>query len=144
MTAYPQAPAMSLEEIERYLHEAKVARLCTHNEDGTIHVAPVWYAYDGDEILIGTQEISRKARNVARDSQVSVMIDKDTPPYKGVLIYGRATLDYEDAIAKRIPIFARNMPRERAESAAKRMAQQFKPVIIRVRLDRIVSYDYAQ
>jgi PPOX class probable F420-dependent enzyme len=144
VTTYPQAPAMTEDEVVAFLQEAPVARLCSHNEDGTIHVAPAWFEYRDGQILIGTQKISRKARNVQRDGRVSVMVDTETPPYKGLLIYGTAEWDDEEAIAKRAAIFSRHMPPERAERMAKGMASRFEPVIIRVRPERIVSYDYAK
>jgi len=144
MADYPQAPPMTEEEMAAFLAEAPVARLASHNADGTIHLAPAWFLYDDGHLLIGTQAISRKARNVAADPQVTVVVDSQEPPFKGVIIYGAAELDREDAAAKRVPIFAKYVAPERAEQMAQGMAEQFEPVIIRVRPERIISYDYAK
>lgn len=144
MASYPQAPPMTADEVGAFLATAPIARLASYNADGTIHLAPAWFLYDEGHVLIGTQRISCKARNVAAEPQVTVLVDDPEPPFKGVIIYGAAQVDQEDAAAKRAPIFAKYMPRERAEELAHGLAEQFDPVIIRVRSERMISYDYAK
>ena len=143
MVDYPQAPPMSEEEVEAFLTSAPIARLASHNPDGTIHIAPVWFLYEDGHILISTQRISRKARNMAGDPQVTVVIDTEAPPFKGVILYGHAELEQEDAVAKRATIFTKYMDSEQAIQTATHLAEQFAPVIIRVRPQRTISYDYA-
>jgi general stress protein 26 len=58
---------MTDDQVAAFLAGARVARLASHNPDGSIHLAPAWFLYDGGYILIGTQSASRKARNVAAD-----------------------------------------------------------------------------
>jgi nitroimidazol reductase NimA-like FMN-containing flavoprotein (pyridoxamine 5'-phosphate oxidase superfamily) len=141
---YPQALPMSASEIEDFLTEAPIARLCSHNSDGTIHVAPLIFRYDNGELLFGTQKISRKVRNIQQDRAVSVLVDTQEPPHRAVLIYGQAELDEKDVISKRVMIFEKDRPREAAEALAKNLASQFEPIIIRVRPEKIVSFDYAK
>lgn len=141
---YPQMPPMTDEEIKDFLNRAPIARLCSHNPDGTIHIAPLVFKYDNGEILLGTQKVSRKVRNIQQNSAVSVLIDTQDPPHKAVLIYGQAELDEQDVIAKRTAIFEKNRPREAAEALAKALAAQFEPIIIRVKPETIVSFDYAK
>ncbi|MCP4212923.1 MAG: hypothetical protein GY764_15805 [Halieaceae bacterium] len=100
--------------------------------------------YDDGHILIGTQTVSRKARNVAANPQVTILIDNQEPPFKGVIFYGTAELEHEDAAAKRVPIFARYMPPERAEQMAHGLARRFEPVIVRVKPEKVISYDYSK
>jgi len=42
---YPQLPSMTDEELESFFEEAQFARLGTINEDGTIHIAPIFFKY---------------------------------------------------------------------------------------------------
>ena len=58
----PQLPAMTDEELVTFFGQALFARLGTINEDGTIHMAPVFFRYADGQILIATQEPSRKIR----------------------------------------------------------------------------------
>ena len=93
---YPQLPAMTDKELESFLEEAQFSRLGTLNEDGSIHIAPIFFKYEDGQILMATQDPSRKIRNIKRNPNVTVLIDTTEVPFQGALIYGRAELDYED------------------------------------------------
>jgi nitroimidazol reductase NimA-like FMN-containing flavoprotein (pyridoxamine 5'-phosphate oxidase superfamily) len=144
MKTYPQKPSFTQKELEAFLKEAPIARLCSHNSDGTIHIAPVYFKYEGGEIIIGTQDVSRKVKNIKRNPKVTVLIDNQTPPWKGVIIYGEAKLEYTDVIEKRSLIFERYMKPEIAQKTTLDLANTFAPVVIRVIPERIVSYDYSK
>jgi PPOX class probable F420-dependent enzyme len=144
MKRYPQMPPLTSDELVAFLNEAPIARFSSMNPDGTIHTAPVYFRYDNSDILIGTQEMTRKVRNSRRNPNVTVLIDNQAPPYKGVVIYGEAELDYEDVIAKRVAIFERYMPTETAQQFAVGLANSYVPVIIRVKPTRVISYDYSK
>jgi PPOX class probable F420-dependent enzyme len=141
---YPQAPAMMDEELVSFFDEAIFARLGTFNEDGSIHIAPVFFKYDDGQILIATQDPSLKIRNIKRDNNVSVLIDTTDVPFKGALVYGKATLDFEDVVQKRIPIFERTRSYEEAEEYARRLSDKWQCVIVRVTPERITTFDYAK
>jgi len=141
---YPQLPAMVGDELARFFEQAQFARLGTYNEDGTIHIAPIFFKYQDGRFLMATQAPSRKVRNIARNHNVSILIDTTDVPFKGALVYGTAELDYEDAAAKRIPIFEKRLCHEDAETYARRLANKWPCVIIRVTPSRIVSFDYAK
>src|SRR5512139_146603 len=141
---YPQLPAMSDEELVAFFGQALFARLGTVNEDGTIHIAPVFFKYKDGQFLIATQEPSRKIRNIKRNNNVTILIDTTDVPFKGAIVYGVAQLDYEDVIPKRAAIFERRLSREDAETYARRLAGKWRCVIIRVTPVRIASFDYSK
>jgi nitroimidazol reductase NimA-like FMN-containing flavoprotein (pyridoxamine 5'-phosphate oxidase superfamily) len=62
---------MTKEEIEPFLKEAQIARVCSINKDGSIHAAPVWFKYESGQIIVVTPEASRKVRNVKRNKKQS-------------------------------------------------------------------------
>jgi len=144
MGTYPQKPPLTDAELATFLREAPIARLGSLNPDGTIHIAALWFGYDDGDIVFGTQEATNKVRNIKRDPAVTVLVDVDEPYLKGVLIYGHAQLDYEDVIAKRVSIFEKYMPGEDALQFATAMAGRFAPVIIRVKPNRVTSWDYSK
>ena len=144
MKVYPQKPPFTQDELTAFLNEAPIARLSSMNANGTIHIAPVYFKYDHGDIIMGTQDGTHKVRNIKRNPKVTLLIDNQSPPWKGVLIYGEAELDYMDVIAKRIAIFERYMPTENARKFAEDLASTFVPVIIRVKPTHIVSYDYSK
>jgi hypothetical protein len=68
-----------------------VAKLATHNPDGSVRMTPLTYALaeDGD-ILFSTWQHSDAVRNLHRDARASVLIDKVDQPYAGVHYTGQA------------------------------------------------------
>lgn len=144
MSEYPQAPPFRPDEIGSFLERALIAKLGTISEDGSVHIAPLWFRYRDGELLFGTQEITRKIRNIHRNNQVTVLIDTTEPALQAVMIYGTAELDYDDVTAKRIFIFEHYMPPEMARQFALSLASRYEQVVIRVKPERIVSFDYSK
>ena len=77
---------------ENYLDLTKkkaFAQLATLMPDGSPHVAPVWFEYDGEYILINSARGRGKDRNIRRDPRVGIdVIDPDNP-YRHLSIRGR-------------------------------------------------------
>lgn len=141
---YPQMPPLTEEEVVSLLEAATIARLATRNPDGTIHIVPLLFKYVDGAILLGTQAISRKVKNIERDPNVTVLVDIEEMPAKGAMIYGTATLDTSDLLAERVEIFDRTMPPEASQGLANVLAAQFEPAVIRVVPKKIVSWDYSK
>jgi PPOX class probable F420-dependent enzyme len=82
--------------------ETRLGRLATVSADGVPHVVPIWFRVVGDRLHVHTFAESRKARNIAATGRFSLTADKDTLPYKGATVGGRAevvTNDVVDSIA---------------------------------------------
>ena len=143
---YPQVPAMTDKELDEFLDQpGLVARLSTINPDGTPHTMPIWYEWRDGEIRVSTQVIQRKVKNMLRDPRVTILIDTCDFPYKGVMIYGEASLDQEDAMSKRISIFERYFgDRDAAEDYARKLADKWEPVMVRIKPSKIISFDYTK
>jgi len=137
-------PPLTQDEIESFLNQPLIAKLCSFNEDGTIHASLVYYKHENGLIWMAIQDISHKVRNIKRNNKVTVLIDSQEPPFKCVLIYGKAELDYEDVNQKRIIILDKYMPRDKAQELTQDLAHVWKPVIICVFPERIILFDYAK
>jgi len=143
---HPQAPPFDNElEIADFLAQPQLARFCSHNPDGTIHAAPVYYLYENSEFLFGSQVLSRKVKNIQHDPQVTVLIDAYEPVLQAVLAYGEAVLDFEDVVEKRVRILERyyETPAQ-ARAFAERLASAWQTVIVHVRPARLVTFDYSK
>jgi general stress protein 26 len=106
---------LTRQETVAFLNEAKIARFCSLNDDGTVHAAPVWFKYEREKIVIVTPDHSRKARNVKRNKSVTILIDVEQP-FKGVLIYGIAKLENKfDLESTAISICEKYMSKEKAK-----------------------------
>jgi len=140
---YPQVPGFTEEELATFLAQPLLARLSTLNADGTIHTVPIWYEYREGKLLLSTQTVTQKVKNIQRQPQVTVLIDNNTMPYAGVMVVGTAVLDHTDAASKRVSIFQRYIGTH-GEGYAQQLAAKWDPVIIQVTPSRIVSFDYTK
>lgn len=54
----------------------------------------MWFLWDGQEVLIPTNQTTRKVRNLERDARVSVMIDDSRAglDLRGITIAGQASI----------------------------------------------------
>ena len=145
MTGYPQMPPLDDPALEELLAGPHLARLSTINPDGTPHTMPIWYEWRDHQLHVSTQAQQRKVHNMARDPRVTVLIDTNDFPYRGVMIYGEAELDYDDAVTKRISIFERYVgSRENAIAAAEGLATKWQPVVAHITPTRMISFDYTK
>ena len=77
------------------LYGTRTGKLATTRADGRPHVAPVWFQMDGDTLVFTTGQNTVKAKNIRRDSRVSLCVDDETPPYAYMMIEGTATLSHD-------------------------------------------------
>src|SRR3954468_2386905 len=68
------------------------AKVATTRKDGRPHLAPVWFAIDGDSIVFNTNSETVKGRTLVRDPRVSVCVDDDRPPFSFVTLEGVAEI----------------------------------------------------
>ena len=77
---------------EKYLdltQKKAFAQLATIMPDGSPHVAPVWFEFDGKHILINSAKGRGKDRNIRRDPRVGIDIVDPDNPYRHLSIRGR-------------------------------------------------------
>ena len=77
------------EKYHDILAKKAFAQLATIMPDGTPHVSPVWFEYDGQNIIINTAKGRVKDRNMRRDPRVGMDILDPDNPYRHVSIRGR-------------------------------------------------------
>ena len=63
------------DSMREFLNGRHYATLATSNEDGTIHLTPVWYLFEDGRFYVETSPSARKARNVAARPQASIVVD---------------------------------------------------------------------
>ena len=51
------------------------ATLSTLNDEGSIHMTPVWYLFEDNCLFVQSNSTSRKAKNVTSRAEVSLMVD---------------------------------------------------------------------
>ena len=131
---------MSDEEVGAFLRQKRVGVLGINRKGAAPQLVPVWYLYDGEIIWIMSEKEVPKVRNVKRDPRVTLCVDDETLPYKGVVIYGTVTLTEED-IQERRPTIAR---RYLGEAEGDAYAAQPRPrgkVLLKLVPESIYSWD---
>jgi PPOX class probable F420-dependent enzyme len=80
-------------QVDAFLDDgSRIGRLATVSADGAPHVAPVWYRREGDRLLVHTLAASTKGGNVSATGRYALTVDKDAPPYAGVIVTGAAAI----------------------------------------------------
>jgi nitroimidazol reductase NimA-like FMN-containing flavoprotein (pyridoxamine 5'-phosphate oxidase superfamily) len=141
---YPQMPPFNQQEAEIFLKNQHVARIGTLNDDGTVHLAPIYYKYQDGEFMLATQVASRKIRNIQRNPKVTLLVDVLTTPYQSVTAYGIASLDFENVVQKRTSIFEQFGTPEEAAKGAQYYCDKWPSLIIHIKPYRLVTVDYAK
>jgi len=78
--------------IRAFLEAPRYATLSTIASDGSPHQAPIWYAVEGDALLINSRRERHWPRNLLREPRLSIaVIDFDEPEH-WVGVKGRAEL----------------------------------------------------
>ena len=72
----------------KFVSAPRIGRLASIMPDGSPHVAPIWYRFEGGAFLVLTERGSQKHRNVERDPRVVLCIDDEKAPYHTVLVRG--------------------------------------------------------
>jgi len=145
MTWSPQN-AMTRSEISAFLDEPHIARLATIRKDGSPHVSPVWYSWDGKSLFVVLGETRLHTANIRRDSRVSVIVDEDERPKKqtlrvgakGVLVNGQARLVKDSTLLDKVVkmnleryLGKDNKEYSKLVHAEKRVVMKLKPLKIR-------------
>jgi PPOX class probable F420-dependent enzyme len=135
-------PTMTHEEAMAFIADlpARTAKLATVTKDGAPHVAPVWVAVDGDDLLFNTGNDTAKGRALRRDPRVSLCFDDERPPFSFVIVSGIASIseDLDEMRPWSTIIGGRYMGEDRADEYGRRNAVPGE-LLVRVSPTRIIA-----
>jgi len=69
------------------------AHFATVGADGAPQVTPMWFAWDGENLLFSTLKTRQKFVNAARDPRVTISITDPDNPYRYLQVTGEAVLE---------------------------------------------------
>ena len=84
---------------QELLKSATPARLGYVWRDGTPRVVPIWFHWNGKEIVFGTPQKAPKTRVITTGTKVTVSIDTATWPYKVLQLRGTAHVETVPGVA---------------------------------------------
>ena len=140
-----RAIAMTADEVDTYLREARTCRVGTVGLDGAPHVSALWFVWDGAALWLNSLVKSQRWVNVARSPRVSVLVDggDEFMELHGVEILGDAAV-VGDVPRTSAPDPALVEP-ERLfgdKYAGGRFAPDGRHAWLRVVPDKVVSWDF--
>lgn len=111
---------------QELLHSKIPARLAYIATDGTPRVVPIWFHWNGSEIVMATPPKAPKLKALAKNPKVSLTIDDNTFPHKVLLIRGSARLEPVEGI---VPEYAAAAERYFDSAMAKGWLGQLRTMI---------------
>jgi PPOX class probable F420-dependent enzyme len=144
---------MSEKEIRRFLMQGTfTGKLATVKKYGSSHIVPIWFVLDGSnkngngdrkdgDIIFTTNGSSVKAKNIERDSRVSICVDDQTPPFSFVIVYGTAKIHHyrqNELFRFATRIARRYMGKDNAEDYGRRNSAEGE-VLVRIKAKRIIA-----
>ena len=119
---------------QELLHSKIPARLAYVWTDGTPRVIPIWFHWNGREIVMATPPKAPKLKALAKNPKVSLTIDDNTFPHKVLLIRGSAQLEPVNGI---VPEYAAAAERYFNPDLAKGWLSQLRSTVssmVRIRI----------
>jgi PPOX class probable F420-dependent enzyme len=143
---------MTKDEVDAYLQSKLTVVINSIGKDGVPHPAPMWFAIEDDGALVMTTFTkSQKIQNLKRDPRVTLLLEDGTvyAELRGVILYGSAELDDDaGAVVSILTAIGRHGGSSGSSDAlsdaeqAGLQAQAVKRTALRVRPDKVVSWDH--
>jgi PPOX class probable F420-dependent enzyme len=137
---------MTQDEIDEFLSGRHTMTMCTINHDGTIHAVAMWYGFLEGAVAVETKAKSQKVQNLRRNPTVTMLVeDGDTyDELRGVELVGRAEIVEEpDRIWELgVSVFERYQAPYTEEMRPFVEIMLHKRVVVKLELDRVVSWDH--
>jgi hypothetical protein len=102
---------------QELLGSQHLARLAYMWKDGTPRVVPVWFHWDGSELVIAGPPTAPKMKALPQNSKVAVTIDRESWPYHALFVRGTASTSITDGAPKEYAAAARRYMGEEAGDA---------------------------
>jgi PPOX class probable F420-dependent enzyme len=118
----------------------KTGKLAVTRADGRPHVTPIWFALDGNDLVLTTHETGVKARSLRSDPRAALCVDDQQPPYSFVFIEGTAELSADAAEVLRWATLlgGRYMGADRAEEYGKRNGAPGE-LLVRIHINHVIA-----
>jgi hypothetical protein len=81
------------DKVRAYLQNPYIVRMAVIDSDGYPHVVPVWFALDGDDLVIFSFRKTRKNAYLQANPKGSISLGADPPGAEGYLLKGEFTLE---------------------------------------------------
>lgn len=132
---------MTKREIAQLLAQPNIAVVAVTAPDGSPHAVPTWYEYRAGQVAFITDATAFKYKCLSHDPRVTLCVDVRKPPYKAVILKGRASMEEKAAPA----MVERMAIAYMGQKAGRAYVSGFKNdpvVVVRFKPDRVISWDF--
>ncbi|HTW97422.1 MAG TPA: TIGR03618 family F420-dependent PPOX class oxidoreductase, partial [Acidimicrobiales bacterium] len=120
------------------LRRMRHAVLATTGAAGSPHLAPVWYAWDGERFVVSTVRDTVKVADLRRDDRVAICVD-DQVSGDYLTAYGRAELVEGERVGELTrPLLLKYLHADEAEARWSRIDAGGRRVAVLIRPDRVI------
>ncbi|MGB6671118.1 MAG: pyridoxamine 5'-phosphate oxidase family protein [Candidatus Nitrosopolaris sp.] len=152
MQKFMSAASMSEKEIQEFLSIPRLARMATI-QNGKPHLIPVWYFYDGTNIIVSTPKGTKKTKNLQSNPNVSIIIDivdgrvedlSYATKVKAVIIEGVAKLqdDVDSSFARKT--YERYVGKNALNNPQVQFSVSLPRYIVVINPTKIMSWDFTK
>jgi PPOX class probable F420-dependent enzyme len=123
------------EERKRFLADHRLCVVAYGRKAGHPAQSVVYYAMDGDDLIISTTASRAKAKAIARDPRVSVCVIAEAMPFPYLTVYGRGRIEETQVVETMMKVGERmtgNPIPESARPGIEKRAQDEGRVVLRV------------
>lgn len=94
---YDPTPARTVARVRPMLAEERVVWLSTVRPDGTPHLVPTWFLWDGEALVVFSKPAAAKVRNLRANPRLMVAVGDPEDDFSVGLIEAEATCLDDDA-----------------------------------------------
>ena len=152
MQKFMSAASMSEKEIQEFLSIPRLARMATI-QNGKPHLVPVWYFYDGTNIIVSTPKGTKKTKNLQSNPNVSIIIDivdgraedlSYANKVKAVIIEGTAELqdDIDNSFARKT--YERYVGKNALNNPQVQFSVSLPRYMVVIKPAKIMSWDFTK
>jgi hypothetical protein len=102
------------------------ARLAYLWTDGTPRVVPIWFHWDGENIILGSPPRAPKLKALRTHPKVALTIDSDSWPHKVLMLRGTATVEMVPGV---VPEYALSAKRYLGEEGGNGWVEQIRAMV---------------
>ena len=132
-------PSMTQQELEEYLRRPLIVTFTTIRPDGSPHVTPIWYEYDGGKLYCWVGADSIKVRNIRDDPNVALCIATHDHPYKYVIVNGNCEISHDGVTERARSIAVRYYGEKRGARFASETNRDGEMVLLVVTPTRMLT-----
>jgi PPOX class probable F420-dependent enzyme len=134
---------MTREEREAFLADVHVGILAIADGSRGPLALPIWYQYEGGEVVMGMAGTSTKARLLRAAGRATLTAQTEEPPYRYVMVEGPVTVS-EGERRDDLAMATRYLGPELGAWYAEQNADRGDQVVVRLRPERWLTSDFGK